>query len=56
MVQHGPNGSEYVINMMDTFNLNNLVKSSQKQDRNPFEFLASLMEVAFKGEDLPSLV
>jgi transposase len=33
-----------------------VTRTCQKQDKNAFEFLASLMEAAFKGESLPSLV
>jgi hypothetical protein len=33
-----------------------VTRTCQKQGKNPFEFLANLMESAFKGENLPSLV
>jgi transposase len=33
-----------------------VTRTCQKQDRNAFEFLTTLMEAAFKGETLPSLV
>lgn len=33
-----------------------VTRTCQKQNKNPFEFLASLMKSAFKGENLPSLV
>jgi len=33
-----------------------VTRTCQKQDKNAFEFLASLMESSFKGETIPSLV